>query len=176
MNAKQMAAISYIKRGWVVHPLIAPESKAASPGKRPILRKWSQRKIDSEVKMDWFENGNNIGLVCGAASGLTVIDFDNEEHFKYLITDLGIKTLQHRHCNTRRHVVFKYCDKVRNCKIRKLDIEILNNGANAVLPPSVHYTGEIYGWIDHRAELEEIPKEFIDRLERLAGDHPIRSE
>lgn len=176
MNAKQMAAISYIKRGWVVHPLIAPESKAASPGKRPILRGWQKRTIESEVKLKWFENGNNVGLVSGAASGLTVIDFDSEEHLPGLVEGLELNTLQSVRTEGRRHMYFAYNPRLRNCKYKKFGIEVLNTGANVVMPPSVHMAGDDYVWVDPDAPVMEMPKEFEDRLAELLDGVLVEKE
>lgn len=176
MNEKQKAVLEYIQRGFVIHPLTAPDSKGASPGKRPVLKGWSQRTIDSEVKLKWFENRNNVGLVCGKPSGVTIIDFDSEENLIHLLDGLCVNTLQSRRTQGRRHLYFQYCPELRNCKMRKLQIEVLNDGANVVMPPSTHASGDEYEWINPGTKPEKIPEEFIVRLQNLAGDHPITRE
>ena len=87
MNDIQQAALEYLKRGFSVIPLHGPNEPRNEPpdkrGKRPpIPWKEYQIKRPSEAAIqEWFDNGNyyNMGIVTGALSGITIVDFDTPE-------------------------------------------------------------------------------------------------
>lgn len=161
------AVKKYTEKGWVIHPLSNPKDDKQSPGKRPLLREWQHltqtpSDIDSYVK-----KGCNIGLVCGKVSNLTVIDFDSDIFINELTRGIEFKTLGSYRTNRRGHLYFKYNPKLVAQKHHNLDIEILSDGNNAVLPPSIHHTGDVYRWMDESAEPIEMPLKLIENLLKL---------
>src|SRR4030066_861832 len=73
------AAREYVSRGFSVFPL-------QENGKKPAVPSWKEyqtRKTTDAELVTWFGNGNpnnyNIGIVTGAISGITVVDFDTPE-------------------------------------------------------------------------------------------------
>jgi len=160
------AAKLYTSKGWVVHPLSKPEGDIKrSPGKRPLLKKWEQ--LEKTPDLSKFPAGCNIGLVCGKVSGVTIIDGDSplfmQEVFNGMEDNLG--TLRSRRTEGRGHTYFKYNPRLPASKHHILGLEILSDGSNAVLPPSVHISGDIYSWVNPKtSELREMPKKIEDNL------------
>jgi len=148
----------YSSRGWVVHPLSSPHDQGSSPGKRPLLKGWQLLKKTPDLSQ--FPPGCNIGLVCGKASGVTVIDYDNMlfAPHDYTGTLVNARTAGHG------HVYFQYDPAPKSQKHHMLGIEILSDGSNAVLPPSVHKTGDVYKWIDKTAEPIDMPEDIRVQL------------
>ncbi|MDP2105429.1 MAG: phage/plasmid primase, P4 family, partial [Desulfobulbaceae bacterium] len=171
MTEKEMlaAVIEYTKRGWVVHPLSKPVGDIKkSPGKKPILREWEQLKKTPDLSA--FPPGYNIGLVCGKASGVTIIDVDSDlfmqDVFNGMEADIG--TLRSHRTKGRCHVFFKYNPRLPSSKHHALDLEILNNGNTAVLPPSKHISGDVYVWDEpDNSDLKEMPIKIEENLIRL---------
>ena len=110
-DARVVAAIGYAQRGWIVHRLHSPTAKVNSPGKQPKDMGWQEVTTPpTEANLEqWFGNGNpkgyNIGLVCGEASDVTVIDLD-----RMIYADIfnGVKTLRSYRTTGRGHIFFKY--------------------------------------------------------------------
>ena len=161
---------SYIKRGWVIHRLSSPKAGGASPGKKPIDTGWQTiTEPPTEAKLkQWFGGGNpngyNVGLLCGSASGVTVIDLD-----RMIYADIfnGVNTLRSSRTAGRGHVYFKYNPRLKASKHHNLGIEVLANGNNAVLPPSAHESGDTYQWDGPTAPIAEMPKEIETKLINL---------
>lgn len=164
------AAIEYARRGWIVHRLSSPTSRGKSPGKRPIDDEWQKVTAPpTEAQLtQWFGNGNpkgyNIGISCGEASGVTVIDLDRR-----IYADIfnGVDTLRSSRTAGRSHVYFMYTPRLKATKHHNLGIEILSNGSNAVLPPSTHESGDTYKWNNPEAPLTEMPEEIEVKLLNL---------
>jgi len=140
-------ARKYVSRGWVVHPLSDPCVGNSTPptnaGKRPLESSWQNLNCPSDEQLiKWFKNtNNNIGLVCGKKSGITIIDLDKLDWLSSLIPPKEIdisKTLMSGRTTGRGHIYFKYDPELKNLKLHELGIEILSDGSNAVLPPSTH--------------------------------------
>ena len=162
-------AQEYSKRGWVIHPLRSPDAKCKSPGKQPILTEWQKRTEPATEKelREWFENtDNNIGLVCGEASGTTIIDVDGPT-FQYVFEGVDLDTLKSARTQGRGHLFFQYEPSLRSQKHHDLELEILSNGNNAVLPPSVHVSGDVYRWADPDAPLQKMPDGLKKNLTAL---------
>lgn len=164
------AAKCYVKeRGWVVHPLSSPKDKGTSPGKRPLLPEWQKKGMATETEIDrWFNStDNNIGLVCGKPSGVTVVDFDNELFLIDLLSGLDINTLKSQRTKDRCHLFFRHNPNLPAQKHHNLGIEVLSDGSNVVLPPSIHASGDVYKWANPDAPIMEMPKELEKRLKEL---------
>lgn len=155
------------EKGWVVHPLSSPEDTGNSPGKRPILREWQKLKKTPNNLHKYLDQGCNMGLVCGEASGVTVIDFDHALFWEPLIKDVGLFTRASQRTEGRGHVYFQYNTDLKSQKHHILGIEVLSNGSNAVLPPSKHVSGDTYQWINPDAPIAAMPAILVERLQLL---------
>ena len=170
------AAVEYATRGWVVHALTPPTAGDKSAGKRPTNREWQKNTTPpTKAKLEqWFGGGNpkgyNLGLRCGAASDVTVIDLD-----RMIYADIfdGVRTLRSSRTSGRGHVFFKYNPNLPSSKHHNLGIEVLSesstpgNGTNIVLPPSIHKSGGTYNWDDPAAPLAEMPENIEVKLKNL---------
>jgi len=172
-------AIEYSKRGWVVHPLTGPKSGGPSAGKRPIVKKWQyMARPHDEIQLKiWFENtSNNLGLVCGEASNIIIVDIDNNLFAEELFQDVNAETLRSKRTDGRGHIFFQYTDKLKSQKHHEMGFEILSKGNNAVLPPSIHTSGDEYHWIDSSIPVAPFPEQLllnitglVDRKKRVAA-------
>ncbi len=157
----------YSSRGWVVHPLSAPNDEKTSPGKRPLLERWTALAKTPEDIEKYLKKGCNIGLVCGKPSGLTIIDIDSESFVSDLTKDIDFKTLSSYRTSGRGHLYFKYNPNIPASKHHDLGLEILTDGNNVVLPYSIHHTGDIYKWKEPDVLPIEMPLKLIDNLNTL---------
>jgi len=172
---KLAVAMEYInKRGWIIHPLSGHEDKKQSPGKRPLLKEWQQlEKVTDEDVKKWFSNTDpyfkdcNIGLQCGKRSGVTVIDIDHELFMDELFNGFEIETLRSRRTTGRGHIYFIYNPNLPAKKHHVLGIEILSDGSNAVLPPSIHTSGNLYKWNNPDTQIIEMPVTLVENLNKL---------
>ena len=164
------AALQYSKLGWVVHPLTGPGSGSTSAGKRPIVKKWQYMATPHDDKQlkQWFENtSNNLGLVCGKASNIIVIDIDNDLFTDELLQNIQVETLRSKRTTGRGHIFFQYTDKLKSQKHHDLGFEVLSDGNNAVLTPSIHVSGDVYNWIDSTIPVASFPDELISNINKL---------
>src|SRR3972149_7670028 len=112
MTAETSAvALEYVSRGWPIHPLSSPNDLGSSPGKKPLLTDWQRIENVTDADVDrWFSDTDpffydcNIGLVCGKASNVTVIDFDHELFVPDLFNGFEIETLRSGRTNGRGHI------------------------------------------------------------------------
>jgi len=173
-------ARKYVSRGWVVHPLSDPcvgnSIPPTSAGKKPLVSSWQNLNTPSDEQLiKWFKNtNNNIGLVCGKKSGLTIIDLDKMDWLCALIPPKEFdidKTLISGRTTGRGHIYFKYEPELKNLKLHELGIEILSDGSNAVMPPSTHHSGDKYKWRQEQEPLKfpKIIKKNIDILKSFVG-------
>jgi len=164
------AARLYSKNGWVVHPLTSPKSGGLSAGKRPIIKKWQYMGTphDDDQLCQWFENtSNNLGLVCGIASNIIVVDIDDDVFTDELFKNVDDETLRSRRTTGRGHIFFQYTDQLKSQKHHDLGFEILSDGNNAVLSPSVHIDGDVYKWIDPAIKISQFPETLISNINTL---------
>ncbi len=93
---------------WVLHPLSSPKDGGNSPGKRPFLKGWQTLQKTPDNIPEYVKKGCNIGLVCGKASCVTVIDFDSDLFIPELFDGFDINTLKSKRTEGREHDYFKY--------------------------------------------------------------------
>lgn len=153
---RQEQAINLYHQGYKIIPLI---------GKRPIMKGWQHyhkiKRTDAEIK-NAFIGANNIGLVTGRESGITVIDIDYwktddsgnrirkfkttlEEFLKLYPTDVIVETGTGNH-----HLYYKYNPEIRTgTEIDELfGADVRNDGGQIVFASSVHPdTGKEYKFI-----------------------------
>lgn len=171
MNDIQQAALEYLKRGFSVIPLHGPnEPRNETPDKRgkrpPIPWKEYQIKRPSEAAIqEWFDNGNNynMGIVTGALSGITIVDFDTSEAVQ-LAKDRNFPPTPTVKTGKGFHAYCRYREGHRNFQKRAdlPGIDLRGEGGYAVAPPSIHASGKQYEWMPGRSlgdvELAEVPE------------------
>ncbi|MBW7862723.1 MAG: bifunctional DNA primase/polymerase [Rhodocyclaceae bacterium] len=145
-SATTRAARTYLARGWA--PILVE-----ARGKRPLLSRWPESRL-GEGDLENFE-GRNVGLLLGSASeGLVDVDCDWPEAAELARELLPSTALVHGrpsspHCHWwyrapgARTAVFR----VEPVFTRKTTIvELRGAGAQTVVPPSVHPSGETLRW------------------------------
>ena len=194
-------ALEYAGRGWAVIPLYTPNehgvcsckegAKCGSAGKHPRFHKTLIPNGLANASTDpglierwWLQWWNaNIGIVCGAISGLVVLDVDGPEGaeaLEELERELGalpetIEALTGR--GGGRHLYFKHPgDNVPSHTIgNKLDVKA--DGGYVVGPGSLHHSGRRYMWeAAHGPDdvaLAEVPAAWIQKLRE---DKPQRAQ
>ncbi len=143
MNQSSILDMAYwfLEWGFSIIPL---EPK----GKRPII-KWQEfqkRKPTKAEILEWFEHReNNIGIVTGSISGITVLDCDSTEA-EALARKMGLPTTLTVKTGRGRHFYFKYEPGTRNFQKRDdlPGIDLRSDGGYVVAPPSVHPNGSTY--------------------------------
>ena len=161
-----MLSLSHIKRyvdlGFVVHPLCPPDHYCQSPGKIPYMpgdghmQGWQHHEqFSADQWAEWldYESEINVGFLTGQPSGLICLDIDNEEG-KALIEQLGIEqnTWQYRTGRGLR-LLYRRDGSCPTGLISKgnASVEVLGDGRQSVLPPSIHPNGRQYEWVVDRS-------------------------
>lgn len=137
----------YHGHGFIVIPL---------KEKAPILKEWNL--ISKPLtRLDLFK-GNNIGILTGSVSGITVLDIDIKNNglkvWKAISSAYpSIETPMVRTASGGLHIYFRYNKKLKSFSKYKLRGEyvgwdLLNNNRQAVAPPSVNTKlKKKYRWI-----------------------------
>jgi phage/plasmid-associated DNA primase len=145
-------------------------------GKKPVLKGWNKLTESAPVK-----DGDNVGVVCGKSSNLTVIDVDKSDNglaaWRYILKQLKKKKIKLDTPTVRTgggglHLYFQYNSKLKTgdhvytFEGKPSGIDIRNDNGQAVLPPSVHSSGKHYKWIKDPDKFMpmEIPKELVQLL------------
>ncbi|RMH27334.1 MAG: hypothetical protein D6693_05490, partial [Planctomycetota bacterium] len=137
------AARRYIARGFQPIP-IAPRSKA------PVRARWSESRIDADDVPLLFTEESNIGLLLGEPSGCLVdVDLDDPDARaradEFLpptgaVSGRASSPRSHRWYVCRGAPFRRYFDPVT----RKPIVEVRSTGAQTLVWPSVHPSGEVY--------------------------------
>jgi hypothetical protein len=153
-------------------------------GKKPVNNGWerfcNERRTVSDIEN---LNGNNLGIACGPASGVIVLDVDDPDLFYDEIDKRGLSVPPTRRVKTGRedtngtHHYYRYPNDgqiytCRNQKKKGFDIRAV--GGQVVAPGSVHPdTGIIYELIDDQ---EPVPAPDWLLYFSLHGKFPEQQE
>lgn len=181
------AALAYAEMGFSPIPL-KPRSKV------PDLRRWQQyqNRLPTEEELrGWFDAAGerNLAVVCGEVSGgLFVLDFDDPQAFTYTFgeaEELASETLLVRTGGGGYHVYLraKGGRTPKKTSLRRqagkdrgphLPVDVQGEKSYVVAPPSVHASGESYGWVGQRERiLEVVPEETLQALQARAEEWPL---
>lgn len=164
-NTMLVIAQKYIKAGFSVIPL---------EGKIPLIqwKEYQERFATDEELKEWFENtDNNIGIVTGKISGITVVDIDAKSG--------GLETLKTLHLPLTWavktggggwHYYYKYNENCQQTAGIYQGIDIRNDGGQVVAPPSLHKSGLRYEWSYKEDEMAEFPIELFQQREIVKKD------
>ena len=156
-------ALEYARREWAVIPLHTPSQGACScgnaacgsPGKHPrTMNGLKDASADPEQAARWWSMWPeaNIGIVCGAVSGLVVIDVDGpdgEETLEALAAELGpLPETVEALTGKGRHLYFAHPSvEIRpSAGVLGPGLDVRGDGGYVVGPLSLHYTGRRYEW------------------------------
>lgn len=174
MDVFSKYAPKYWEKGISVTPLL-------ERSKKPFLPDWNRyhdHLPDEATRQQWLETftNNNIGLILGEQSGVTVIDIDTDDPgLIHALTTVLPPSPWVRVGMKGMVMAFKYSG-IRTFRIRtkenKTIVEYLSKGTQVVLPPSIHPdTGlpyvancELYDVID---QLPALPDNIEDKLRAI---------
>lgn len=167
------AALHYAKRGWLVFP--------CKPGQKDPLINGGCRSASNneETIRTWWTRWPmaNIGLACGKASGVYVVDVDVDEGVNGFKSaeEIGAlpETMAQHTPRGGAHFFFKTDNPPRNKNGLKHGIDIRADGYYVILAPSVHPNGKRYCWMEGHGideiELSEFPNSFRPEEKKIAA-------
>lgn len=138
-------------------------------GKVPVVNNWSlfARQRPTDLLVDSWINKypkHNIGLVTGKLSGYIAIDIDKESALD--LVPLSPLVKKGKKGETR---FFRYDGEI-NFKRHDLGIELLSDGNQTVIPPSIHpETGESYVWTSQHT-LTSIDPDDVPTISEIDPD------
>ena len=172
-------------------------SRVATNGKKPIEKGWPKwcitpRKFDESIFVDQNGNIRNAAVACGPASGVLVLDIDDEKKFEDLCNDNELSvpdTFTVRTGRGGRHLYYAYPDDGYEYGNKSNDIyDIRGVGGVAIAPGSTHpETGIVYSierdidiveapdWLKDEARKDVVPSSIVDLVVDEA-DHPVSIE
>lgn len=168
------AALWYAELGWRVFPCIPRQ-------KEPAIKRWQVLATTDPKQIEaWWTTRaeNNIGLACGADSGVFVVDIDQHAEDGEATLAKAQKrigrlpdTAEQRTGGGGRQLFFAYPDgrEMRNSagKIGP-GVDTRGNGGFVVVPPSLHPSGKRYEWLSwpHHVPPGEMPDAWVRKLEK----------
>ena len=110
-------------------------------------KEWQNVSIDNKL----FKNNNGLAMLTGKTNNIFVIDIDNIDDWKYLLTELNEEepnTVKAISGSGGIHLYFKYDEKLTNIKStsksvthngRKLAIDVRTDGGMIIVDPTTYY-------------------------------------
>ena len=156
--------VAYLNLGWHVLPL-------RSHGKEPLTRHGVNDASSDPVRVAyWTERypGCNWGVDTGR-SALLVVDLDGDQGrrtWEELVRQHGpVVTLTSLTGSGGRHIFFLDPTGKGRSTTRRVGagIDTRGRGGYVVLPPSIHPSGQTYGWVRWPAEPVEVPAWLLER-------------
>ncbi len=183
-------AMRYAVKGWAVFPLV-PRSKLPRVGKKDGGRGCYDGTADTATVEAWWDRwpDANIGLHCGAPSGVWVLDIDAKapdsdpgepvhatgpEAVAALEAIHGPMPVtrtastggggEHRYFVMPPGRTIKNRARIRLPDGRRTGLDVRAEGGYVVLPPSVHPDGPVYAW-GGPATIAEAPAWLLDLVD-----------
>lgn len=164
------AALSYAARGWRVFALAAGQ-KVPRKGTRGVLEATVHRALIDA----WWEDMPlaNVGIACGEASGLFVLDVDPRHGGDRSLAELVVKHGPLPHTITVAtggggyQYYFQHCPGLRSGAGKLGEgLDHRTDGGYVVAPPSLHPSGEYYSFMVEDADLAPVPQWIAEALKR----------
>lgn len=167
------AAVKYIKSGYAPIPIPAGR-------KAPNLSNWQHLRMQLEDVPNFFDNGQNVGILLGEPSGgLIDVDLDTPEAVaagRYLLPST---LCSGRESSPNSHYWYK-CDPASLPETAKFQVprrgagegsemfvELRSTGKQTVVAPSVHPDGDRYAWGEGETATISGP-ELVERVREVA--------
>jgi hypothetical protein len=183
MKAMRGAALQYLALGWSIIPITFREKHPAwallpqvfDPAKMRNVGKWEEfqhRHVRQSEFEYWFSRSGfiNIGIVCGAISGIVVVDCDTLQAYMWARKHLMVHDQTPiASTGAGHHIFFNYPGKhvgnaVGMSGIEGLDIRA--DGGYVVASPSIHASGRQYQWvIPPDVPLLDLPTWFFEPVQ-----------
>ncbi len=175
------AALAYAKRGWAVIPL---RGKLPAISKADGGRGVHDATTDCDTIREWWtkDPDANVGIACGQASSIWVLDIDGddgEETLAELVADHGpLPATVEQLTGNGRHILFTFNgEAVGNSVKFKPGLDTRSDGGYIVAAPSFHQaSGRTYTWeVDHHPDDIE-PEAAPDWLLGLVAKKPPKAD
>lgn len=188
-------AMKYIVAGLAVIPLRSPSSKpgalcdcndaeCSQPAKHPRTMHGSKdASLDPFKVADWWDTWPhaNIGIATGEISGIVVLDVDpkNGGSDTLAAIEREFGSLPESACvitgSGGRHYYFKHPgEPIKNTQSSKdrpsylgAGLDLRGDGGYVVAPPSIHYTGAAYAWLnDMPSDFPSMPEWLLNKIRK----------
>ena len=151
------------------------------PGKTPLIKGWQDHAHTSMADLQsWISSFKtfNIGLPLGDASGYCGIDVDGEEGVKLLMemSQGDLPATWEFITGAGNRLIYALPEGLKTKKFKQTgdgahqECALLCTGQQTVLPPSIHYTGRVYEWVEGHSpwdlDCAVAPKWLIDRIRK----------
>ncbi len=169
------AARDYTRRGWCVVPV--PRGKKA-----PELKNWQNLRLTEEDLPSRISEHTNLGLLLGEPSGgLTDVDLDAPEAIAvadfflprtYRVHGRRSKPRSHRWYRVSPSPEYvKLVDPMRQKSDPKNStiVELRQDGHQTIVPPSLHESGEVWGWDADGEPADADATDLFQRVHSLAA-------
>lgn len=187
------AALSYAKKGWAVFPChsVNPEGYCTcgyrgdpddhAVGKHPRTLNGVKDATTDEYRItEWFERfpESNIGLATGSQSGVFAVDVDPrhggfqslEEYEMFRDEGPLPSTLQSISGGGGRHIIYSSRDSsVGNRQNWLPGIDIRGDGGYIIVPPSKHFSGGKYRWLNEDVQIVKAPSDLLQSIQNARG-------
>lgn len=150
-----------VRLGWYVFPIKGATGASDPSGMAPKepygLRSWTRESSnDPQQIVAWFAGavtGLGIGLDCGK-SGLVAFDGDRPQEMSAWLGEEALRGAWRLHGNPERTTwLFRQGGERIGCPIKGVrGGEVKGSGGYIALPPSFHYIGGAYQWLDRPIE------------------------
>ena len=148
--------------------------------KRPILNNWTNTKLSDEEVNKFSQGFYNIGICLGKTSNLIALDFDSDiDNLHNKILKITGKSPVIKKGETGFTMFFRYNgEKSGKYSIDgEMVFEILSDGNQTVLPPSIHpSTKKPYYYLNQNTlsntdlnSLPYLPLDFKEKIDKLFG-------
>jgi len=153
----------------------------AFKGKNPTINEWQkfcENKPTQEQIDKWDElKQTNIGITCGKASGIIVLDIDTDD--KDFANKLPPSPVRRRGQKGEARF-FRYSPSIKSARFPFLDV--LSDGRQILVPNSIHPAGMPYVWLTpdtllnvRPEELPELPADFLDLIEQKSKSNKVET-
>lgn len=137
------AAQSYLGLGWSIVPLAAGEKRPTAAWQKYQA---SLMNEDDIVACFGLPEPANIGVVCGAFSGVVVLDIDGAEG-EASMAEFVLPRTPTVTTGNGRHLYFRHPGGRVTNRVRVIPgVDVRGDGGYVVAPPSLHPNGEVYRW------------------------------
>lgn len=149
-------------------------------GKRPAVdwRQFQAKRTTPHLAA-WFGGSKayNYWILCGQASGVVVLDCDNDAAVEFWRKRLGsimdettcVKTAKGFHWWFRVKGPFASWSSAPDAGDDQPRFDVRGDGTGVIAPPSVHESGHVYAWVRGLAELRDAPQSLREGAPETAG-------
>lgn len=178
MGAALDTALRLHAMGLRVHPC-RPRDKI------PTVTGWQQRRLTEADLRAEVRQSSNLGIALGKQNNgaqLVVVDCDGLKWLEWALERFPAPVLMTRNDPARgAHLWYRWVGPMPRKRVLARDPErkhsnaqLLSEGAQVVVPPSIHPGGRPYAWVVDGAESDDIG-DALERLPVLTADDVLRA-